>query len=91
MQHDDPKSQYKHRCRMVGLTVRSLARTAGVDPSTVHRLHQPDHDGYRSTSRKVEETLVAREREVLTHLLALYGKLELLEQIIPPADTQAAA
>lgn len=76
---------------MVGLTVRELAKTAGVDPSTIHRLETPGHDGYRSTARKLEETLEAREREVLTHLLAIRGKQDLLPQIFPPKAEASAA
>gem|GEM_PF-3903602 len=72
---------------MVGLTIRSFAREAGVDPSTVHRFQEAG--GLRSTERKLEGVLVRREQQVLRHLLALHGRSDLYDQIIPASSADA--
>lgn len=65
-----PVEQIKARAEMVGLDLTALAAAAGVARSTIFRL---DKNPNRNTEKAITAALETREREVLQHLLALYG------------------
>lgn len=65
------------------LSVAELARLAGVDKHTIHRIEDGRHSPVSSTLDKIAAALVAEELRVLAHLQALHGNLP------PPAPLEA--
>lgn len=62
----------RSRREAVRLTVAELARLAGVDKHTIHRIEDAAHSPVSTTLDKIETALVAEERRVLAHLLRLH-------------------
>jgi DNA-binding XRE family transcriptional regulator len=61
------------RRQMLRLSVAELARLADVDKHTIHRIEDERHSPVSSTLGKIERALIAEERRVLSHLLALHS------------------
>ena len=76
-------SALRARSLKVGLSLRRLSERAGVKPSTLSRWERTDADPrmklFESSMARLEQALVAREREVLAELAErhpdLIGKL----------------
>lgn len=67
---------------MLRLPLTVVAERAGVDVETVRLAASGQRDARGSTLNKINQVLVAEERRVLTHLLALHGA----SQTSGPAD-----
>lgn len=66
--HPLPDSEIKSRVSAVNLTLKALALRASIAPSTAYR-------GARrmDTAGRLTDALVAEEKRLLAHLLALHG------------------
>lgn len=71
------------------LSVAELARLAGVDKHTIHRIEDGRHSPVSSTLDKIAAALVAEELRVLAHLQALHSPF--LPPASPPALSSAPA
>ncbi|MGL5447535.1 MAG: helix-turn-helix domain-containing protein [Rhabdaerophilum sp.] len=59
------------RARRVGLSMTELAKRAQIAPSTIFR-DKGNVENKLSTLKKINDALIAEERRVLAHLLALH-------------------
>lgn len=66
-------SEIKRRAEAINLSLKTLARTAGVDPSTVYRSAAGAGGNNGSTLRKLTVALEAEESRVREHLAKLSG------------------
>lgn len=73
MQHYVAIDQIEARAKAINVSLRDIALAAGLHPSTAYRASQGNQDNRRSTERKLSEALVAKEREILKHLIGLHG------------------
>jgi predicted transcriptional regulator len=76
--------QLKDRTEALGLSIKELAREAGLNPSTPYRVLKTGNANHR-TLVKLSEALERRERQQLAHLTALYP------DAVAPAPLNAAA
>lgn len=65
-------SEIKNRAEAAGLTLKALAKRAGVNPATAYRGAKGDSDSRASTLRKLTEALTAVEQARLSDLQALH-------------------
>ncbi len=62
-------NQIAGRVKAIGMPKNRLARAAGLNPATLHRLNK---DPRSSTVTRLSEVIVAEERRLLAHLVGLY-------------------
>lgn len=74
MQHLVAIDQIESRAHHIGLTLGDIATAAGIARSTAYRAARGDNDSRRSTERRLSEALIAKERELLAHLIRLHGE-----------------
>ena len=63
----------KRRAEAVNLTLKKLARRCTIDPSTLYRAARGQGDNLSRTIRPLGEQIVAEERRLLAHLIAIHG------------------
>lgn len=68
MQPEDVRARRK----ALRLSVAELARLSGVDKHTIHRTQDGLHSPVNTTLRKISSVIIAEERRVLRHLMALH-------------------
>lgn len=78
------------RVSAIRLPVQELAQAAGKHPNTVRRLDKREGREHRATVEAIEQALTKEEQRLLRHLLERFGKPELYEQIVPPADPSSS-
>jgi len=71
MQHFLDISQIKARATAINLTLKRLARMAGVDPATAYRAEKGVTDPRASTLRKLTECVERQEAKVAENLKSL--------------------
>jgi predicted transcriptional regulator len=67
--------QLRDRIRRIRLPEKELARLAGIHKDTLAKTLSARCDTKNSTLDKIERALVAEERRVLAHLIALHPDL----------------
>ncbi|MFO0448863.1 MAG: helix-turn-helix domain-containing protein [Rhabdaerophilum sp.] len=77
MQIETSINAIEARAKRIGLSLTELARLAGIAASTLLR-HKSTHNPQLSTLEKINVALVAEERRVLAHLIALHPDLSSL-------------
>jgi|GEM_PF-3010489 transcriptional regulator with XRE-family HTH domain len=70
--------QLRDRIRRIRLPEKELARLAGIHKDTLAKTLSARCDTKNSTLDKIERALVAEERRVLAHLIALHPDLSSL-------------
>lgn len=65
--------QIKQRADAVNLSLKKLAGRAGCDFTSVYRAASGKSDLRSRTVNKLAEALIAEERRLLAHLIALHG------------------
>lgn len=66
-------SEIKTRAEAIGLSLKRLAKLAGVDPSAAYAGARGAIDNRGSTLRKLTEELIRQENRVADHLQKLHG------------------
>jgi hypothetical protein len=68
-------SQIKSRADAIGVSLKELAREAGLDPTNIYRGAKNGSDFRQSTPRRLLQVLEPREKKVLVALARLYPGL----------------
>jgi predicted transcriptional regulator len=91
MQIETSLDAIEARARRIGLSMTELARCAGIAASTLFR-DRGSVDKKLSTLGKINAALVAEERRVLAHLLALHPEFSSADgSSLPPMPAPAGA
>jgi predicted transcriptional regulator len=67
-------SEIKVRAEAIGLSLKRLARLAGVDPSTAYAGARGNIDNRGSTLRKLADELARQEKRVADHIQKLQSE-----------------
>lgn len=68
-------SQIKSRADTIGVSLKVLAKEAGMDPSALYRAAKPGAEHLASTPARILKVLEPREKAILASLARLYPAL----------------
>jgi hypothetical protein len=75
MRLTDALGQLKGRADKIGVSLKVLAREAGMDPGGLYRAAKPGADYRQSTPARLLKVLEPRETEILRHLVRLFPQM----------------
>lgn len=86
--------ELRDRAKAIRLPAAVIARDIKADQQTVHRAFLTTDrrcDSRSSTLDKIELRIIEDEKRQLLHLLTVFGKPELYDQIVPAETAQQEA
>lgn len=89
MQHPVALSEIEKRAKAINLRLKSVARAAGLHPSTAYRGAKEGADVRMSTASRLADVVTAEELRLLRHLIGLHPQ-EAMASLCPERGGQAA-